>query len=227
MRAAWLALLLLAVCPVPAFAQVSAAVSVESDYRLRGYSVSGERPVGVVRVGYDDASGAYADGSVAVVASRFDGLRVLGYEADAGFATQLGSLWTIDLGVAREDLDPAYPGSLSYRHTEAYVGARRGPFSAYVFASPSYGRSGSPSLYGQLDATVSPFAKWRLTAHAGLLKLLDTPPRYATHYDWRLGVAREIGDFDLHVAVSGGGPPRRAYPAAAETKLTAGLTFGF
>jgi uncharacterized protein (TIGR02001 family) len=220
---------LIFVSPTPAPAQLAAAVSVENDYRLRGRSVSGRRPVASAQVGFDAPRGIYGDGSAAVVATRYDGLQVLGYQLDAGYAARVGNLWTIDVGVARDHFRASYPGGPAYRHFEAYAGATRGPFSAYLFASPDYDRTKSATLYGQLEATIAPASAWRVTAHAGMLALLDPHAEYSALYDWRLGISRAIGNFELHAAISDGGVAKGRHDAddRARTALTAGASYSF
>jgi hypothetical protein len=53
--------------------------------------------------------------------------------------------------------------------------------------------------------------------------------RNRTLYDWRLGVAREFGNLEVHAAVSGGGPGRQRYycEAHSRTAVTAGASLSF
>lgn len=219
---------------VPASAQVvSGSLAVESDFRLRGYSYSGGRPVVSARVGVDDSSGFYADGSATVVFTEDEGTRFLGYQVDGGFTTRLGDRWTLDVGAAHNEIRAAYEGASPYPYTEGYVGARRGSLSAYVFVSPNYYRPGFWTVYGQLEASVSPAENWHLTGHVGALSYLDHPtvvvPRHDTYYDWRVSAAHELGRFELHTALSGGGPGRQYYYGErhSRTALTAGASVNF
>jgi uncharacterized protein (TIGR02001 family) len=215
--------------PAAAHAQLAGSISIESDYRIRGRSISDERPVASARIGYDHSSGAYADGSASVFKSDDDGVQFLGYQVDAGFATRLGPLWTVDVGVAHDHFRSPYPGGFHYRRSEAYVGVTHGPLSAYVFASPSYARLKSATLYEQLEATIAPAPQWRLNAHAGALELLDSDAPFSSIYDWRVGVSREIGSFELHTALSGDIPGHAAHRLGirAKTVLTAGASYSF
>ena len=218
---------------IPAAAQVSAAVSIESDFRLRGYSMSAGRPIASARIGFDHESGVYADGSASVVAPRDDNLRFLGFQVDAGLAKRLGERWTVDVGVAHNEWDAAYDGAPSYHYTEGYLGVSRSPFSAYVFFSPNYFRPGARTVYGQVEATLSPAENWHVTGHLGSLSYLDRPYAYAaeheTYYDWRIGVTREFGNAELHAAISGGGPGRQYYYGElhSRTAVTAGASMSF
>ena len=219
---------------VPASAQqVSGSISAETDFRLRGFSMSAGRPVATASVGLDSESGFYADGSGTAVLTSDEGVRFLGFQADAGFAKRLGDLWTIDLGVAHNGFRAPYAGGFSHTYTEAYVGATHGQIAAYVFVSPNYYRDNVWTLYGQLEANVAPAKDWRLTAHVGSLNYLYTPDAYSlrhkTYYDWRLGVARELGRLEVHAAVSGGGPGRQYYYGDfhSRTVVTAGASVSF
>lgn len=217
----------------PAAGQVSGAVSIESDFRLRGYSMSAGQPVASARVGFDHESGVYAESSATVVATRDDGVRFLGFQVGAGVARRVGERWAIDLGVAHNELRAAYPGAPSYDYSEGYFGVTHSPFSAYVFVSPNYFRPGFKTVYGQVEVTVSPAEHWHLTAHAGSLSYLDTPYEYEiedkTYYDWRVGLTREFGNVEVHAAVSGGGPGRQYYYGEphSRTAVTAGASVSF
>jgi uncharacterized protein (TIGR02001 family) len=219
---------------VPAAAQqVSGSLSVESDLRLRGYSLSAGRPVASARVGLDSTSGFYADGSATVVLGQDDGLRFLGYQVDAGVVERVGDLWTVDFGIARNHFRAAYRGAYPYSYTEGYFGATHGALSAYVFVSPDYYRRGNFTIYGQVEGSVTPAENWRLTAHLGSLVYLSTAEPYAsrgkTRYDWRLGVARELGPVEVHAALSGGGPGRQYYyrDTHSMTAVSAGASVSF
>jgi uncharacterized protein (TIGR02001 family) len=224
----------LALCAgAPAAAQVSGAIAVESDFRLRGLTMSAGRPVASLRLGLDDDSGVYASGSATVVLTRDEDPRFLGYQVGGGIAKRVGHFWTVDFGIAHNEIRAAYDGGYPYTYTELYAGATRAPFSAYVFVSPNYFRSDFWTVYGQLEASVSPAEHWHLTAHVGSLNYVDTPPQYTVRrkslYDWRLGVAREIGNFEIHAALTGGGPGRQYYygESHSKTAIVAGASLSF
>lgn len=216
----------------PAAAQLSGVIAVDSDFRLRGQSLSAGRPVATATAGFDDESGVYATGSATLVLTRNSGPRFLGYQVGAGVAKRLGRRWTVDVGVAHNEFRPAYYGAYPYTYSEVYAGAMRSPFSAYVFVSPNYFRSDFWTVYGQIEASVSPAKNWHVTAHLGSLNHIDTP-EYAvvrrTLYDWRLGVAREFGNVEIHGALTGGGPGRLYYYGSSHsrTAVVAGASINF
>jgi uncharacterized protein (TIGR02001 family) len=224
-----LAALLAVSAAAPAGAQVTGGIALESDFRLRGYSLSEGRPVATARLGYDDASGLYADGSGTLAFGRGEDARFLGVQGAVGYARRLGHGWSVDVGAAQNQLRTDY---YDYHYTEAYVGFSRSPISAYLFVSPNYFRPGVVTVYGQVDGSLPLARNWLLSAHVGSLNVLDQPAEYRSSrskYDWRLGIQREFGNVEAHVAVSGGGPGRQYYDGTthSRTALTAGISASF
>lgn len=234
-RSALLALGLAAVAR-PAHAQVSASVGVETDYRLRGYSISAGRPVASATVSYDHPSGFYASLSADEVFSR-DGPRFLGVNGSVGYATRIAPAVSLDAGVHRIQYRAPYAGGRETRYTEGYVGLSAHGVTARVFYSPDYLAADASTLYGELDGGFEPAPDWRLSAHVGTLVYLDTGAGYyrgfpisdAQRYDWRVGVSRRLGRVELHAALSGGGPGKEYYGGSAHerTALTAGASLSF
>lgn len=202
--------LILALASSPALAQVAASVGVDSDYRLRGYSLTNDHPALTGQVSYDDPSGLYL--SASGLGDLGDSGRFLGVIADVGYAKRVGQHVTVDAGVLRSQIGSAYAGGLGYKYTELYVGAYAGPIAGRLYYSPDYRTSGQSTLYGELEAGFEPAKNWRLSGHVGLLTYLNSS-RYwesgETHRDWRISLARQFGGFEIHSALSGGG--RRTY----------------
>jgi uncharacterized protein (TIGR02001 family) len=214
----------------PAAAEVGAAVSVFSDARFRGYSLSSGHPVGVVDLSYDDPGGLYGAVSASAVASSDDGIRPLGLQLSAGYARRLRNGFTVDLGAVHSRYSHYSSRGYANSYTEIYAGASRGVLTSRVYFSPHYFGHGSKTLYGELDATVSPIRKLRLNGHAGLLVPIDYRGAHTddrAQYDWRVGVDREIGRASLHAIVSGGGPGRDYYGGRThrKTALILGLSW--
>lgn len=188
----------------PALAQVSAGVSIQNDYRLRGYSVGSEHPVGVLDLAYDHGSGVYANGSV--IGGRRDGdLAVVGLIGNVGYARRLNERLTLDVGIVRVGRLQHYGPVATGRYTEGYVGLSAGAVSARVSYSPDYLRDRVKTLYGEVNAGVDTVAKLRLDGHLGYLNCLDSPYgwRCADRFDWRVGVSRQFDRLDLHASLSG------------------------
>lgn len=216
----------------PAFGQVSGSVDIESDYRLRGYSLSAGQPVVTAQIGYDDDSGVYLNLSATGEIGHDDPL-FLGVQGNIGYVRRLNQKLSIDGGVTRSQYRSPDRNSRSHNYTEVYLGLASDPFSARIYYSPDYFRPDVSTLYGEVEATFRPAKHWRLNGHLGSLIYLSTPARYIpgreARYDWRVGVSRELGSFDLHAALSGGGPGKEYYSGELHSKiaLTAGASWSF
>lgn len=216
----------------PACGQVSGSVDVESDYRLRGYSLSAGQPVATAQIGYDDASGVYLNLSATGEIGRDDPL-FLGVQGNIGYARRLNPTLSIDGGITRSQYRSPDRASRPHNYTEIYLGLASGPFAARVYYSPDYDQSDLSALYAEVEATFRPATNWRVNGHLGSQVRLSTRAQYlagrAAHYDWRLSVARELGSFDLHAALSGGGPGKDYYSGSFHRKvaLTAGAAWNF
>jgi uncharacterized protein (TIGR02001 family) len=226
-----LALALLCPLATPASAQAALTLAVESDYRFRGFSLSEGRPVAIAQVAYDHRSGAYLNGAVIGVLRRNDA-DVLGYQANAGFATRLSPAVSLDAGLVHSEYRYSYLGhAYSRRYTEAYVGANVHDFTARVSYAPHYFEDGVSTLYGELEAGFVPGDDWRLSAHVGALGYVRTPHYFddTTLYDWRLSAVRQFGAAEVHAALSGGGPGKEYYDGDLHnrTRITVGASVTF
>ena len=212
-----------------AAAQLAGSVGIDSDYRLRGYSLSNDRPTATAQVTYDDPSGAYAGASA--LAELGYGGRFLGLIANAGYAKRLNERVTLDAGLLRSQIRSAVPYTPGYKYTEVYAGAYVGPVAARVYYSPDYRTPGLSTIYGEMEAGFEPAPNWRLNGHVGILTYLNTKGFHrggATHQDWRVGVSRQFGSFEIHSALSGGHPYE--YQGARVHKkvaATVGANFNF
>jgi len=215
----------------PAQAQVAGSVSIESDYRYRGHSLSSGHPVAIASVDYDDNSGFFVDGSATAVLGG-DRPGLLGVQGNIGYATRLSSKLSMDVGVLRTQYTSGYTGERAAHYTELYLGFTRRRLSSRVYFSPDYFHSGVSTLYGEIEGVIEPARDWHLTAHVGGLVYLSPPGLYANRrdqHDWRLGVSRQLGAFELHLNVSGGGPGSDYYGGEprGRTALVIGATRSF
>jgi uncharacterized protein (TIGR02001 family) len=195
----------------PAAAEVGAAVSVFSDSRLRGYSLSEGHPVTIIDFSYDDPNGLYAAASASALASSNEGIKPLGLQVNGGYAKRLSGV-TLDFGAIYSTYSHYSRQGSSSSYTEIYAGAAYKFLSSRIAFSPHYFEGGARTLYGEVDANFSPAHKLHLTGHAGLL----VPFNYrgenpARQYDWRVGVSRDVGKLTIHLIGSGGGPGRDYY----------------
>jgi uncharacterized protein (TIGR02001 family) len=191
-------------------AGIQATAAVASDDRFRGRSVSQGRPTADLDISYDAQNGAYLGLAAAAVAAQHDGLRPLRVQAYAGYAVRLPAGPSLDFGVSHTNYTEYYNGGgQGAGYTELYAGVITRRFATHLYYSPNYFGSHDATLYGEVDTTVNPAAGWRLSAHAGLLTLLNGPrpaELKSTQYDWRLGVARTLRRFEVELSWSGAGP---------------------
>ena len=138
-------------------------------------------------------------------------MKPLGLQENVGYAKRLGRGPTLDLGITNANYTHYTGYERPTGYTEVYAGLIGKLVSSHVFLSPNYFHSGSWTLYGEVEAGISPVRKLRLTAHVGALVPLQGGYSSRTQYDWQLGVSREVGPVSLHVALSDGGPGRDYY----------------
>lgn len=199
----------------PAAAQAGAAISLFSDDRFRGYSLSAGRPVGIIDLSYDAPDGFYGAISGSAVATRHEGLQPLGLVLNAGYAKAFKSGMTLDLGVIRSNYSHYSTRANRRSYTEIYAGLSGKLLAGRVYLSPDYLRSGEPSAYGELEGNLPLGDKFRLTGHAGVLVPLRERSEYQGYrpeFDWRLGIARQLGRVSLQAAWTGTGNSRERDP---------------
>lgn len=222
--------ILLAAHAAPTAAQVTASAGIDSDYRFRGYSLSKGDPALTLNLGYDHASGVYLNGATAFSVDGSDPT-VIGYQANAGYAAEVGPGLSVDAGIVRSWYTRQSATGRDTHYTEAYLGVAGRGLSSRVYFSPDYLRPGTKTLYAEIEGMVGLAPEWHLAGHAGVLTHLDERPWYARreHYDWRLTLARELGKVDLHLSVSGGRPGRDYYSGRrhSPTALVAGASLSF
>ena len=226
------ALLLVSGMASPAAAQVGADLSIESDDRFRGRSLSAGQPVATLDLSYDHDSGLYAGGAATGVATGDDGTQLLSLQGYAGYARRLTRTTSLDLGVTSTHYTSYFSGGRAAGYTEAYIGVIAGPISAHLRYAPDYFSSHVSTLYGEIDAVLKPSDNWRLNGHFGVLTDVRAPANLAggeQHYDWRVGVSRLIGHLDLHLSYDDAAPGGDYYNGRPHSGagVTVGATYSF
>lgn len=199
---------------------------------MRGDAISGNRPAAILDLSYDDPSGLYLGGSAIGALDRGHDPALLGAIGNVGYATRIGARLSIDAGYMRTQYAHYAGAAHGYAHyDEVYAGLSAYGLSAHVHVSPDYLRRDVSTVYGELDGALKPIGAWRLTAHAGVLGHLAQPRGLAlrTRYDWRIGVARPIGPFNLFGTLTGGGPDSGCCRSHAygRTALIGGVSLTF
>lgn len=204
--------------PATAQAQVSGSALLESDYRFRGVSLSGEHADVHLGVAYDHPSGWYAGASATTVqieAEQRDA-QLLGY---LGYARRGSPGLGWEVGAVASHFD----GVSHYDYAEAYAGLLGQRWNARLYGSPDYFGRGVRTAYAELNGAWPLAPAVQLFGHAGaLLRLSGPAPPGAQRrrYDARIGLGVAIGSGELQLAWTGttrGGP----YPASYEHRRSA------
>ena len=213
----------------PALAQVAGSVGVDSDSQLRGYSLTNDRPALSTQISFDHPSGAYF--SLSGLTELGSAPRFLGVIGEAGFAKRLSQDVTIDVGVLRSQIRAASPEVSSFKYTEIYAGAFVGPVSGRVYYSPDYRTERQSTLYAELEAGFEPVHNWRVSGHVGLLTSLGSSAgsrAEGSHADWRISVARQLGNVEVHAILSSKTNEQyERYRSDTKPTLTLGASLSF
>lgn len=213
----------------PAHAQLSGQVSIESDYRNRGYSVTDAKPAVTGSLSYDHKSGIYANGLLIVAASDSDA-GLSGFEVNLGYAVKVSQRAAVEAGIVRTEYATAPGASLSLKYTEVYAGLTVGRFAARAYYSPNYIGKDRRTLYTQIQANIVPLKDWNLSLSVGALTYLTDPPRYTkrSRYDWRATISRHVGPAEIYASLTGRGPGSDYYARSrGRAVITAGAAISF
>lgn len=209
--------------------QLGGALSLDSDYRLRGVSLTDNRPALALSLAYDHASGAYA--GAAVVAHEFPdgGGRLLGHMEYVGYAVQGPGGYAWDVGVNNQDFSPYGGQRFHLRYSEVYAGVSKGDLSARVYYSPNYLRSWGTTAYLDLNGVLRPADNWRLSGHAGALIPAGGGGggSVRTRYDLRVGVARDFRAGEIRANFTTAWPTPNALSSRAGPALVVGASLFF
>ena len=209
-------------------AQLGATVSVESDYRFRGVSLSESKPAWRLTVNHDFMSGAYAGASAtSVEIARGD--RYSQFVGYAGYVTRPVDGRSLEFGASYSH----FTGDSSYDYLEAYAGVVAERWSLRVHYAPDYFGRGVQTAYVDANTHWPINEHVRLFGHTGALVPLAGrtfwPDDKRTRFDLRLGLGVSAGAFDGQLAwveASRGGPYPAVYASRRSTwQLSALLSF--
>ena len=193
--AAWLSCAL-------AHGQTVPSLTIESDYRFRGVTLSRGKPSLRLGLSHDDASGWYAGASVAAVEferSRHE-QQLIGY---AGFVSSAGPRrlrWELGATASR------FSGRGGYDYVEGLAGVIDERWNARLYVSPDYFGLGRRSVYVEWNGGMPIDQPWprpvRLFAHAGALRVLgrDSDGAERVRLDARFGASVAFDAFDAQLA---------------------------
>jgi uncharacterized protein (TIGR02001 family) len=203
-------------------AQVAVSLSLDTDYRHRGVSLSDSRPTVTLNLSYDQASGVYAGLSAIGADASDDDFGLLGQVGYVGYARRVGVDTVLDIGATSSKFSRS---SRSTEYSDFYLGVLDKNVAFHVHYSPNYFDLGRDALYSDLNLFFSPAAGWRLSGHAGWLDYLgDGPIALNDRSDFRVAVARAFQSSELRLGVSNSEP---ALPRQEQTTLILGASYFF
>lgn len=182
-------------------AQFAGSVTLSSDYRFRGVSLSDDRPSAQLAFDYDlPSTGWYAGGMMASV--RLDDPRQAAqFLVYAGYASRLTANLSWDAGARYT----RFTGSESYAYTETYFGLTYKQLVGRIYYAPDYFNFGYPALYAELNDSHTLMGKWYVFAHVGYLRRGgDVAEYHAIRYrsDLRAGVGLALAPCDVQLSWS-------------------------
>ena len=197
-----------------AAAQLGAVVSVYSDLRFRGYSLSDARPVAIVDLSYDAPSGVYGALSGSVVAARGEGPRPLGITLNGGYSTRIGPGLSADAGVIHSRYSHYSDLASGRSYSEVYAGLAGKSVGVRLSISPNYIGTADWTLHAEVSGHADLDSRLFLDGALGILVPLEGRGyRGAALPEWdaRLGLARRLGPISLHVAATARGSSADVY----------------
>ena len=221
-----LAFVVLVLAP-PAHAQISGGVTLATDYRVRGVSLTDRRGVVAAHAAYDHASGVYAGGEVVAHDPASEGVRVLGHQAYAGVAGRFAGGADWDVGVSHVDMTPYFDRRYSLEYIQAHVGLARGDLSGRLSIASGYPRKGVETAYLELNGVVRPADAWRLTGHVGVQARLSQRQGDDERLDLTLGVWRSVGNVEAQLSWTGLTPRPEPHVSWTRPGVTAAVSVYF
>jgi uncharacterized protein (TIGR02001 family) len=199
----------------PACAEVGATVTLASQDRFRGYSVSDGYPAATFSLSYDDAAGPYVEGSIMIAGNPSDGIERSRFEGNAGYAVRLKNGPTLDAGIVHAEYTGYHIYGRQAVFTEIYAGLIAGHVSAHVHYSPNYFQRGVRTFYADVDGSAPLAPRLRLSAHYGMLFQIDGnhEPAGSHMRDWRIGASTDVKRLTFELALASGANRRGFYGA--------------
>jgi uncharacterized protein (TIGR02001 family) len=194
-----------------ALAQFSGTLAVLSDYRFRGRSLNDDHATPQLTLNFDSNAGWFAGamGAHATVADTGTPQLI----AYGGFARRLANGVGWEAGATQT----VFTRIGSYNYSEAFVGLSGEQISARLYYAPRYFGRPARTAYAEANGFLRLGETLRLVGHAGLLHAFAGEEYVGQlsnrRYDFQLGLAARVGDFDLQLARAT--RAARRYPAYA------------
>jgi uncharacterized protein (TIGR02001 family) len=181
-------------------AQTSGSVSLVSDYRFRGVSLSQGHPEPQIHLGYDGKSGWYAGAFASGARLDAEGngnAHLMGY---AGYFQRLSSGFGWELGASKS----LFFGASDANYAEVFAGLASNDVSGRLYLSPDYYGSGIRTLYAEVNGSYQVRRRLHVLGHVGFLQALSgrerSQVRPGNRYDVRIGASASLGDWNVQLA---------------------------
>ena len=193
-------------------AQVSGSLTLVSDYRFRGVSLSHNRPAAQLGAVYDDARGWYAGAFASTVQFADPSSRELQTTAFGGYVWRFGAGLSSEVGADYS----AFTGPGGYSYPEVYWGIAYENLSGRLYYAPRYFVHDSDAIYGEVNGAQPLLDRVRLLAHAGVLRNSSEnvyTGRAVHHvFDARVGVGVDFDQFSVQLNWVGTSSANAVYP---------------
>jgi uncharacterized protein (TIGR02001 family) len=212
----WILSLLAALVSFGAVAQVSGTVSITSDYRFRGVSLSDNLPAAQVDLGFDHPSGWYAGLFASNVRLDYDNSAQGQALAYTGYAQRLGDGLSLDAGASYTGFS-GLTGEGEYNYAELHAGFTADSFGGRLSFAPNYFGQSLRTLYAEFNGSLATADRIRFVWHAGLLQIASGPiSSNRTNLDGRAGFEFALQAVRLQLARVASQGATAAYPVGAD-----------
>jgi uncharacterized protein (TIGR02001 family) len=209
-----------------AAAQTGASVTLVSDYRFRGVSLSGKRPALQTNLEQDFDNGWYAGLFASSARIDEDGSGSAQVESHAGYSRRLHSGWSWDGGASLS----VFPHDASYNYGEIFTGLATENFSGKLYFSPNYFGRNVRTLYAELNDSYSLRKHVRLFGHLGFLCPLagaGTTASSKGRTDVQLGVRYTHTEWSVQASWIGSSGQYPKYPYAGRNRNATVLSVSY
>ena len=185
---------------LPATAQISGNVTLVSDYRFRGISLSDQKPAAQLSAGYDHPSGWYAGAFASTVQLLDRSGRELQLLPYAGYAQRVSPGLSWDAGAGYS----SFSGARARNYAEVHGGVSSENVSTRLYYSPDYFGQGSATLYAEVNAARRVVESIQLFGHLGVLRSrnpgigYERPIQY--QFDIQAGTSVDLDKFNVQLA---------------------------
>lgn len=181
-------------------AQVNGSISIVSDYRFRGVSLSAGHPEPQVHLGYDSKSGWYAGGFASGTDFRDEKGGNVQLMAYAGYTRQLSP----GVGWEAGAIKSVFLRAASYDYVEIFAGLASDRISGRLYFSPDYFDRHASTLYAEFNGAYPFGQRFHLLGHIGFLRAISgsksSAASPADQSDVSIGASVDLADWKIRVA---------------------------